>query len=139
MTRKKVMEQFGGLEWLTVVGVPVSKTEFGEGVDAKVLKKIEDRVAAFIVQKLVPIRGIEVEYLRKTFGYSLGRMGAELGFSPTAILKWERAKEKRLEKVNEAAVRAWAADKLKIEISGRLSKLVAATDEHQAHVRLKSA
>jgi hypothetical protein len=45
----------------------------------------------------------------------------------------------RLEKVNEAAVRAWAADKLKIEISGRLSKLVAATDEQQVHVKLKAA
>jgi hypothetical protein len=139
MTKKAVMKQFGGLEWLTIVGIPVTKTKFGEGIEAKLLKKIENTVSAFIVRKLVPIRGVEVEYLRKTFGYSLGRMGAELGFSPTAILKWERAKGKRLEKVNEVAVRAWAADKLKIEISGRLSKLVAATDEPQVPVKLKAA
>lgn len=131
MAKKNSLECFGGLNWLTVTGIPVTKTKFGKGVSSEVLKKIEEMVSTYIVVKRVPICGAEVEFLRKSFGYSLGRMGAEIGFSPTSILKWERAKEKRLEKVNEVGVRAWAADKLKLEISGRFSKLIGISEEQE--------
>ena len=129
MVKKHNLKCFGGLSWLTVTEVPFTKTKFGKGVSAEVLKKIEEMVSIYIVAKRVPICGAEVEFLRKSFGYSLGRMGAEIGFSSTSILKWERAKKKRLEKVNEIGVRAWAADKLKLEISGRFSKLIGISEE----------
>lgn len=138
MSKKLIMENFAGLEWLTVIGAPAKKTRFGVGVEADLLKKIEEKVAAFIVEKRVPIRGVEVEFLRKTLGYSLGRMGAELGYSSAGILKWERTKNKRLDKVNEIAVRTWAAEQLKLEISGRFSKLIGASNE-QEHVTIKAA
>jgi DNA-binding transcriptional regulator YiaG len=138
VAKKTIMKNFGGLNWVTVIGITSKKTKYGEGIEADFLKKIEEQVATFIVQKRVPIRGMEVEFLRKTFGYSLGRIGAELGYSSSAILKWERAKEKRLDKVNEIAMRTWAADRLKLEISGRLSKLVSDSGD-QEHVTIKAA
>jgi len=94
MVKKHNLKCFGGLSWLTVTEVPFTKTKFGKGVSAEVLKKIEEMVSIYIVAKRVPICGAEVEFLRKSFGYSLGRMGAEIGFSSTSILKWERAKKK---------------------------------------------
>jgi hypothetical protein len=138
MAKKMTMENFAGLNWVTVIGIPAQKTKYGEGIEADLLKKIEEKVATFIVEKRVPIRGMEVEFLRKTFGYSLGRMGSELGYSSTAILKWDRSKEKRLDKVNEIAVRTWAAEQLKLEISGRFSKLIGISTE-QEHVTIKAA
>lgn len=132
MAKKNSLKCFGGLKWLTVTGIPFTKTKFGKGIEAEDLKKIEAMVCAYIVVKRVPICGAEVEFLRKSLGFSLGRMGAEIGFSPTSILKWERMKEKRLEKVNEVGVRAWAADKLKLEISGRFSKLIGIGEEQEA-------
>jgi len=132
------IKNFGGLEWLTVTHIPAKKTKFGDGIESQVLKKIEETVAIFIVKNRVPIRGLEVLYLRKTFGYSLGRMGAELGFSSTAILKWERAQKKHLDKVNEIALRTWAADKLNLDIPGRFSKLISIHDE-QEPVKIKAA
>ena len=61
-----------------------------------------------------------------------------LDYSSTAILKWERSGGKRLDKVNEVVVRTWAAEQLRLEISGRLSKLVGVSNE-QERVTLKAA
>ena len=71
MAKKIIMENFAGLNWVTVTDIPAKKTKYGEGVEADLHKKIEEQVATFIVQKRVPIRGMEVEFLRKTFGYSI--------------------------------------------------------------------
>ena len=128
MSKKVTLEKFSGLEWLTVTGVPAKDTKFGFGVDASVLKRIEELVATHIVAERVPIRGAEVAFLRKTFGYSLGRLGAELGFSSAGILKWERADRKRLDRVNEIAMRTWAAEKLGLKIPALFSKLLGLQD-----------
>ena len=138
MKKKMKLEKFAGLEWVTVTNVPCQETKFGSGIDAKVLKRIEELVAGYIVEKCVPIRGAEVEFLRKTLGYSLGKIAAELGFSAPAILKWERARTRHLDRVNEVAVRTWAAEKLGLKITGQFSKLVAREDKPDP-VTLKAA
>jgi DNA-binding transcriptional regulator YiaG len=62
---------------------------------------IEKVVAKLIIQEKVPIRGVEFHFLRKVLGLSLGRIGAELGISAPAVLKWERAPKKRFDRKRE--------------------------------------
>jgi DNA-binding transcriptional regulator YiaG len=68
-------------------------------------------------------RGAEVQFLRKALGLSLDKFGRMLGLSGPAILKWERAREKRLHPLNEVAVRALLAEKLEIPLEGKFSTL----------------
>ena len=125
------IKKYYGLEYVTVIGIPLKKTSHGDvvNIDIKLIEKI---VAKAIIQNKIPIRGIEFNFLRKILGLSLGRIGADLGISAPAVLKWERAKKKRLDPINEVAVRALMAEKLGVTIPGMFSFLlgVAKTPEN---------
>ena len=71
----------------------------------------------------IPIRGAEVQFLRKSLDLSMEKFGRLLGLSAPAILKWERARIKRLAPINEVAVRALMAEHLSIEMKGRFTVL----------------
>ncbi len=117
------IKKYYGLEYVTVVGIPLRKTQHGDVVDMDV-RLIEKIVAKAIIQDKIPIRGIEFNFIRKMLGLSLGRIGADLGISAPAVLKWERAKKKRLDPINEVAVRALMAEKLGVKIPGKFSLLL---------------
>jgi DNA-binding transcriptional regulator YiaG len=117
------LKKYYGLEYVTVTGIPVRKTAHGNVVDMDT-GLIEKAVAKLIIQEKVPLRGIEFNFIRKVLGMSLGRIGAELGISAPAVLKWERAKKKRLDPINEVAVRALMAEKLGVRIPGKFSLLL---------------
>ena len=138
MKKRVKIEKFCGLEWVTITGVPCRDTKFGNAIASRTLQMIEVKVARYIVENRVPIRGAEVKYLRKTFGFTLDKLGTELGFSSTAIFKWEKARDRQLERVNEVAMRVWAAEKLGIDIPARFSGLFALESQPTA-VNLKAA
>jgi len=119
----KNIEGFGGLDYVVVQGVPVRSSKLGEVIQIS-LDDIERKVAKKIIEIGVPVRGAEVRFLRKALGLSLGRLGAALGLSGTAILKWEKEPKKRLSQINEAVVRSFFAETLKLKINGWFSKLV---------------
>ncbi len=111
-----------GLDYVYLKNVPVRQTSHGPVVDAD-MAHVEREVAAEIVRQGIPIRGAEVQFLRKTLGMSLERFGKCLGLSAPAILKWERARAKRLAPINEVAVRALIAERLNILIEGKFTVL----------------
>lgn len=111
-----------GLDYVYLKNVPVCKTAHGEAIDAD-LSAIEKDIAREIVCKGIPLRGAEVQFLRKSLALSMEKFGKLLGISAPAILKWERARTKRLEPINEVAVRALMAERLDIEIKGRFTVL----------------
>jgi hypothetical protein len=99
---------------------------------------IDRGIAAKLIEDRVPIHGAEVAFLRKALGLSLKDWASPFGLSAAGVLKWEKAPTKRLAPVNEAAVRAYCAEHLGVEVSGIWSELVAADKiPSKISVRLK--
>jgi len=111
-----------GLDYVYLENVPIRQTRHGDAVAAD-LSLIERKIAAEIVRRGIPIRGAEVQFLRKSLAASLQTFGRFLSLSAPAILKWERARNKRLEPVNEVAVRALMAEQLGIALEGKFTVL----------------
>ncbi|MBS1960467.1 MAG: hypothetical protein JST80_13400 [Bdellovibrionales bacterium] len=121
----KILKGVANLDYPEVHGVPMIKNEeHGEGVHAQVLGEVEHLVATEIISQKLPIRGAEVEFLRKSIGLSRLEFAKGLELSDVAVLKWERAKSKRLAMVNEIAVRAYFAQRLKVKLVGTIEGLV---------------
>lgn len=117
------------LEWCTIVRVPFRVSEkYGAVVHASVLKNCEQVASDFIVRANVPIRGMELKFLRKSFGYSLEKLAKELGVTAPTIFNWEKVLTERVEAIVEIAIRAWAAEKLGTKIPGTLSNLLSAQE-----------
>lgn len=112
-----------GLDYI-YVKVPVLKDDSGEEYLDVAMGDIEAAIATSLIKLRVPLRGVEVKFLRKSLGLSLKAWASELGLSAAGVLKWEKAADSRLSRVNEAAVRAFCAEKLGIDLPGTLSQLV---------------
>jgi DNA-binding transcriptional regulator YiaG len=126
-----------GLDYVYLKNVPIRQTTHGDVIEAD-LSVIEKDIAREIVRQGIPIRGAEVQFLRKAFALSLEKFGRLLGLSAPAILKWERARTRRLEPINEVAVRALMAEQLDIDIKGRFT-ILKGTSETPAKLFLKVA
>jgi DNA-binding transcriptional regulator YiaG len=122
MIRKSYHYKMCGLEYVYLENAPLRRTRFGE-ILVTDLAVIEAAIAKEIIKKGIPLRGLEVRFLRKCLGLSLTGLGQMLGLSAPAILKWEKAGKKRLLPVNEIAVRALVAEKLKVSVSGEFTAL----------------
>jgi DNA-binding transcriptional regulator YiaG len=126
--KKQVLKTIKGvanLNYPEVHGVPmIIDDEFGESIHAQVLGEVEQQVASEIISRKLPIRGAEVAFLRKALGLSRLEFAKGLSLSDVAVLKWERAKEKRLVPINEIAVRAYFAQKLGVKLPGTFDALV---------------
>lgn len=121
----KTMKGVGNLDYPEVHGVPMLiDDEHGESIHAQVLGEVEQQVAAEIISHKLPIRGAEVEFLRKALGLSRLEFAKGLSLSDVAVLKWERAGDKRLVPINEVAVRAYFAQRLKIKLAGTFDALI---------------
>ncbi|MGK5087456.1 hypothetical protein WDW86_07850 [Bdellovibrionota bacterium FG-2] len=113
------------LGYIEVKNVPVEKSErFGSVVSAEVSGKVEYLVAKAILKHRVPLRGAEVQFLRDVLGMSQRQLGMLLGYSGVAILKWERAKSKRLDRVNEITLRALMADRYSVKLDTAWASLL---------------
>ncbi len=128
-----------GIEYLRVVGIPTQGSPFGPVVSAANLKQAERAVATAIIRLRVPLRGVEVQYLRRVLGLSQAAVGRELGVSDVAVLKWEKRTEKRLDTVNEVALRALFAERLGVVLDGTLSALRGADSAPKEPVDLPAA
>jgi DNA-binding transcriptional regulator YiaG len=123
MTR--TLKGFMNLDYVEVRHTPyVQSARFGRGTDAEVLQTVERLVARAILTRRRPLRGAEVYFLRSVLGISQKVLGARLGYSDVAILKWERNKTKRLDPVNEVAVRALMAGYFGIKLLGTFDALL---------------
>ena len=105
-------KKYGDLDYVEVKNLPVrTSKELGEIVTAK-LGDVERLIAAEILRQHAPLRGREVEFLRKTLDLSMEKFAAKLGLTSGTILRWEREKDKRLSQINEYAVRGFFAEAL---------------------------
>jgi DNA-binding transcriptional regulator YiaG len=122
MRMKSIHYAICGLEYVFLENAPVRQSEHGPVLDIDVAV-IEKAIAIEIVRQRIPIRGAEVQFLRKSIGASMQKFGLLLGLSAPAILKWERARGKRLQPTNEVAVRALMAEQLHVELEGTFTVL----------------
>ena len=111
-----------GLDYVYLENAPILHTQYGDVIDADIAL-VEREIAREIVRQGIPIKGAEVEFLRKSLGASMDKFGKLLGLSAPAILKWERARKKRLQPTNEVAVRALMAEQLGIKMEGKFTVL----------------
>jgi DNA-binding transcriptional regulator YiaG len=117
------LKKYGGLDYVKVLHLPlrVSKS-VGDIVDIR-LRDLELEIANELLRQHVPLRGREVEFLRKVLGLSMERFAAKLGLTSGTILRWERGKDTRLAFVNEYAVRGFVADALGGKVTIKFSDL----------------
>jgi DNA-binding transcriptional regulator YiaG len=123
---KKWKENLDGLvalEYIHFLNVPMKDSKHGPIVDLS--PEVLDRLAAkAVIVERVPLRGQEVQFLRKVIGLSLERFANKIGLSSGTVFHWEKASKERLAPVNEAAVRSLLAEELELEISGKFSQLL---------------
>jgi len=115
--KRKTLNGYAGLSYLELRDLPirVSKDkDIGEVVDI-VPADMEREICVEMINQRIPIRGLEVEFLRKAIGLSLEKFASQLDLSAASILKWERAQTKRLARINELAVRAMVAERMGLQ------------------------
>jgi DNA-binding transcriptional regulator YiaG len=122
MRNKTMHYTLCGLDYVYLENAPIRHTKHGD-VIATDPALIEREIAREIILQGIPIRGAEVQFLRKSLSLSMERFGRLLGLSAPAILKWERAREKRLDPTNEVAVRALMIERLNLALDGKFSTL----------------
>ena len=98
--------------------------EHGETIHSKVLSEIEKLTSRELILRRLPIRGREVSFLRGILAMSQREFAAKLGLSHVAILKWERAQGKRLDIINEIAVKTLMAGQLGLKVVASIKNLV---------------
>lgn len=114
--KAKTFKKYYGLEYVTVRNVPMVKTAAGYGFEAELMGQIEREISREILARRIPLRGKEVQFIRKSFGLSMRALGEILGLSHVAIQKWEKHPNKRLDLVNEIAVRATIAEHIHMDM-----------------------
>lgn len=118
-----------GLEYVYLINAPVKKTKSGEIFIDIPMEILEHAIAKKILERKVPIRGSEVAFLRKSLGMTLDQLSKKLGITAAGLLKWERARDSRLSRINEAAVRSLCSELLKMpSFKGNWSELIASEE-----------
>lgn len=121
---RKTLKGIGNLAYVEMRHVPMKAyAGYGDSIDAQVLKEVESQVARAIILKRLPARGQEVEYFRNVFGLSVRDFAQRLGLSHVAVLKWEKAKTKRLDLVNEVALKALVSGLLGLKLPASIESL----------------
>ncbi len=126
-----------GLDYIIFKNVPMRESKWGDVIEIK--ESILEKLAAeAIIKHRIPLRGREVKFLRKCLGFTFEKFATELDVSASTAFKWEQKPDERLHSFNEAALRAFFAERLGIEISGKLSLLIG-TKELPKEIVLKAS
>jgi DNA-binding transcriptional regulator YiaG len=123
---KKWTEDLQGiieLDYITFQGVPMIETKAGNAINLPA-GALERLAARAVINSRVPIRGIEVKFLRKTLGLSLEKFANKIGLTSGAVFKWEKDTNERLHPMNEIVVRVFFAEQFGIDIPGKYSELL---------------
>ena len=125
---KEDLKGLMGLDYILFKNVPMRQSEYGPVIDLEpgVLEKL---AAQAVIEQRIPIRGKEVKFLRKTLGLSMEKFATKLELTSGAVFKWERNPEERLHSINEIVVRAFVAEILGVEISGKYSALLGKSEQ----------
>ncbi len=111
------------LEYIHFKNVPMKDSKHGPVINLDPFF-LEKMAVEAILKERIPLRGIEVHFLRKVVGLSLEKFAGKLGLSSGTVFHWEKAENDRISTVNELAVKSLVAELLEIEISGKYSQLL---------------
>jgi len=120
---KEDLRGIGTLDYIVFKNVPMRDSKWGPIVElnAQIMSDLATRA---VIEKGLPIRGLEVNFLRKSLGLTMQEFSKKMGLTMGAVQKWEKAATVRLHPVNEVAVRTLVAEEFDIEIPGKFSRLV---------------
>ena len=126
--RKTIQYGLCGLEYVFLVNAPV--VTIGKGNEKEEFvdlppQEIDRMIAVEIIRQKVPLRGKEVLFLRKALKMNRNRWAEKLGVTASGIFRWEDASDKRMSRINEAAIRMLCAEELHIRLEPKWSKLTA--------------
>ena len=122
---QKTVRGLEGLNYVEIRNVPMTvDAKFGNLIDASTVEQMERAVATEMIIKRLPIRGMEVKFLRSIFALSQREFAEKLGLSHVSIFKWEKNKNRRLDVVNEIAVKVLAVGLLGLKIVASIDALV---------------
>lgn len=114
-----------GLDYIFLQDAPVVTLPGGTPYLDIPMAEIEKAIARTLIEERVPLHGAEVRFLRRALHKTLQQWADRLGVTAAAVLKWERGLEKRLTRINEAAVRSLCAEELQMPLGGHWSVLIA--------------
>ena len=122
---QKTVRGLEGLDYVEFRKVPmVFDAEFGNLIDASVIKQMERSVAKELITQRLPVRGMEVKFLRSIFALSQREFAEKLGLSHVSVFKWEKNKLRRLDIVNEIAVKVLVVGLLELKIPASIETFV---------------
>jgi len=122
---QKTVKGLEGLDYVEIKHVPMTvDAEFGNLIDSSVIEQMERLVARELITEQIPIRGMEVKFLRCIFAMSQREFAEKLGLSHVSVFKWEKAKNKHLDVVNEIAVKVLVAGLLGLKIPASIDTFV---------------
>ncbi len=113
----------GGLDYITFKDVPMRESEWGPIIEIRevILERLALRA---LVTHRVPIRGLEVKFIRGALDLTIQEFAAKLRLTHGAIQAWEKAEKTRLLPVNEIALRSLTAEELGLKVLGHFSELL---------------
>jgi DNA-binding XRE family transcriptional regulator len=120
---KENLDNLVALDYIRFLNVPMESSIHGP-IIALPSHLLDQLAAVAVIKERIPLRGKEVKFLRKVIGLSLEKFAGKMGLSSGTVFHWEKSEENRLAPVNEAAVRSFIAEELKIEISSKFSQLI---------------
>ena len=122
--KKIKMKNFAGLTYVTVIGIPVKDTEFGEAIDLAP-RELEQMVTVALIQNKIPVRGAEFRVMKSAIGLSNEAISKQLGISRNTVLKWGKEVDIRLPPPYEMLVRLLVAESMGIKLSPKIEELKA--------------
>ena len=125
MQKTKTLKKFGGLEYVTILNVPIRISQRGEVIIDMSLHEIERRVAIALIEKRVPIRGREFKLIKSALDLSFSEMSVLMKTTDKTLKNWASKLEDRLAPGAEALFRLLAAEKLGVGIEPTLSGVIA--------------
>jgi DNA-binding transcriptional regulator YiaG len=125
MANKKTvdLDGYGGLDYIRIKDIPARDTKVGRVMNID-LRQLELCIVAELVLKGVPLRGAEVKFIRKAFGFSQSEFASQFKMTAPAITKWESDPDRPLKSIAQYAVRMFSVFKLKLEFEKPFHQMI---------------
>ncbi|MGK5090262.1 hypothetical protein WDW86_22160 [Bdellovibrionota bacterium FG-2] len=113
-----------GLKYITAHVRPdrISE-EHGPVFSSERFQKIDKAIATLLLLTPRPIRGQELKVLRKVTGMGIREFATAIGVTHPTVMNWEKAKNRRLDRAEEAFVRVFFSEKLGVRLEARVEAL----------------
>jgi len=110
---KEDIKGIGDLDYFVFKSVPMRESPWGPVIEVKV-QILEQLALRAIVIHRVPIRGLEVKFIRKALDLTIQAFAEKLHITHGAIQGWEKNRMARLLPINEIAVRSLIAEEARV-------------------------